>query len=118
MRKTLLALFASLAILAAPASQAQSGAATPAAPKPAAAPAAPAASAEKKPADKPKAAEKIDLNSASAEQLQTLKGIGPARSEAIVKGRPYKGKDDLVRRKIIPQSVYDGIKDQIIAKQS
>ena len=34
-----------------------------------------------------------------------------------MKGRPYKGKDDLVKRKIVPQNVYDDIKDQIIAKQ-
>lgn len=60
---------------------------------------------------------KLDINSASAEELATLTGIGPARSSAIIKGRPYKGKDELVRRKIIPQSVYDQIKDEIIAKQ-
>ncbi len=64
-----------------------------------------------------KAEGKLDINSASAEELATLKGIGPARSEAIVKGRPYRGKDELVRRKILPQSVYDQIKDEIIAKQ-
>ena len=63
------------------------------------------------------AADKLDINSASVEELQKLKGIGPARAEAIVKGRPYRGKDELVRRKIIPQSVYDEITDQIIAKQ-
>jgi len=62
-------------------------------------------------------AEKLDINSATAAQLEQLKGIGPVRAEAIVKGRPYKGKDDLVRMKIIPQSVYDEISDQIIAKQ-
>jgi competence protein ComEA len=63
------------------------------------------------------AAETLDINSASAEELEKLKGIGPARAAAIVKGRPYKGKDDLVRRKIVPQSVYDEISDQIIARQ-
>ena len=47
----------------------------------------------------------------------TLKGIGDARAKAIIKGRPYKGKNELVDRKIVPQAVYDGIKDQIIAKQ-
>jgi DNA uptake protein ComE-like DNA-binding protein len=63
------------------------------------------------------AAEKLDINSASAEELEKLEGIGPVRAAAIVKGRPYKGKDDLVRRKIVPQSVYDKISDRIIAKQ-
>ena len=43
--------------------------------------------------------------------------LGEARARAIVKGRPYSGRDDLVKRKIIPQSVYDEIKDQIIARQ-
>ena len=64
-----------------------------------------------------KKAEPMDINSASEKELATLKGIGDARAAAIVKGRPYKGKDDLVKKKIIPQKVYDEIKDQIIAKQ-
>ena len=59
----------------------------------------------------------LDINSASKEQLDALPGIGTARAEAIIKGRPYKGKDDLVNKKIIPKNVYDGIKDKIIAKQ-
>ena len=63
------------------------------------------------------AAAPMDINSATAKQLATLDGIGEARSAAIVKGRPYNGKDDLVNNKIIPQDVYDKIKDKIIAKQ-
>lgn len=63
------------------------------------------------------AAEKIDINSAALDELATLYGIGEVRAKAIVKGRPYKGKDELVRRKIVPRSVYDRIKDRIIAKQ-
>jgi len=59
----------------------------------------------------------MDINSASEKELDTLPGIGEARAKAIVKNRPYKGKDELVQKKIIPQGVYDGIKDQIIAKQ-
>ena len=73
------------------------------------------------PASAPKtatpAAALIDINSATADQLDALKGIGKARADAIIKGRPYKGKDDLVSKGIIPQSVYDDIKDKIIAKQ-
>jgi len=61
--------------------------------------------------------EPMDINSASEKELATLKGIGDARAKAIVKGRPYKGKDDLVSKKIIPEAVYADIKDQIIAKQ-
>jgi DNA uptake protein ComE-like DNA-binding protein len=75
-----------------------------------AAPAKAAPAAEKK-------AEPMDINTASEKELATLKGIGDARAKAIVKGRPYKGKDELVEKKIIPQNVYDDIKDQIIAKQ-
>jgi competence protein ComEA len=62
-------------------------------------------------------ADKIDINHASAEELMKLDGIGDVRAKAIVKGRPYKGKDDLVDKKILTQPVYDKIKDQIIAKQ-
>ena len=59
----------------------------------------------------------MDINTASEAELASLKGIGPVRAKAIVKGRPYKGKDDLVRRKIVPQNVYDDIREQVIAKQ-
>ena len=64
-----------------------------------------------------KTAEPMDINTASEKELASLKGIGDVRAKAIVKGRPYKGKDDLVAKKIVPQNVYDDIKDQIIAKQ-
>ena len=77
--------------------------------------------AEPKKAEAPKAeakkAEPMDINTASEKELASLKGIGEVRAKAIVKGRPYKGKDDLVNKKIVPQNVYDDIKDQIIAKQ-
>ena len=79
--------------------------------KPAAAPApaAPAAEAKKEP---------MDINTASEKELASLPKIGEARAKAIVKGRPYNGKDDLINKKIIPQDAYDAIKDSIIAKQA
>jgi DNA uptake protein ComE-like DNA-binding protein len=61
--------------------------------------------------------ELLDINSASAAELDALPGIGKAYSAAIIKGRPYKGKDELVQKNIVPQKTYDGIKDKIIAKQ-
>jgi competence protein ComEA len=61
--------------------------------------------------------DKIDINRAKADQLMTLEGIGDARAKAIIKGRPYKGKDELVEKNIVPQAVYDKIKNKIIAKQ-
>lgn len=64
------------------------------------------------------AARLIDINTATKAELDSLPGIGAARSEAIIKGRPYKSKDELVRRSIVPQNVYDTIKDRIIAKQA
>jgi competence protein ComEA len=59
----------------------------------------------------------IDINSATKAQLLTLKGIGDKRAADIIKGRPYKGKDDLVKKEIVPAGVYADIKDKIIAKQ-
>jgi DNA uptake protein ComE-like DNA-binding protein len=61
----------------------------------------------------PAQADQIDINTATKAQLDVLPGIGPARADAIIKGRPYRAKDELVKKNIIPESVYDGIKDRI-----
>ena len=90
------------------------------APKPAPAAPAPAAKADVKPAAAAPEAKKepMDINSATEKELATLPKIGDVRAKAIIKGRPYNGKDDLINKKIIPQDAYDEIKDLIIAKQN
>lgn len=104
MRKLILAIVTTLLFLAGPAlaadKDAKGAAKTPAAAQKA-----------------PMSAEKLDLNTATEQELSELAGIGAVRAKAIIKGRPYKGKDELIARKIIPQSVYNKIKDKVIAKQ-
>jgi len=59
----------------------------------------------------------LDINTAPAAELKAIPGIGDVYSAKIIAGRPYKMKDQLVSRKIIPQATYDKIKEKIVAKQ-
>jgi len=63
------------------------------------------------------ASARLDINSATQAQLEAIKGIGPVYAKKIIEGRPYAKKDQLVSKGILPQGVYDKLKDQLIAKQ-
>ena len=70
--------------------------------------------------DTPKAPAKtvpLDINTASVDELKAIRGIGDANAKKIIDGRPYKRRNELVTKKIIPQETFDKIKNQIVAKQ-
>ncbi len=60
--------------------------------------------------------EKVDLNSASSDELDALSGIGEVTAQKIIDNRPYKTIDDLITKKVVKQNVFDSIKNQLIVK--
>jgi competence protein ComEA len=58
----------------------------------------------------------LDVNTASEDELKALPGISEADAKKIIENRPYKSKDELVQKKVMPKATYDKIKDQIVAK--
>ena len=62
------------------------------------------------------AANQIDINSASRDDLMTLDGIGEVRADAIIRSRPFKLKTELVERRVIPEALYEKIADRVVAR--
>ena len=57
--------------------------------------------------------QKVNINTASKEQLDALPEIGPVKAQAIIDGRPYKKVEDIMKVKGIKQGTFDKIKDHI-----
>ncbi len=59
-------------------------------------------------------ANKININTATVAELDTLVGVGTITAEKIIQGRPYKSVDDLVTKKILNNSTFEKIKDLVM----
>ena len=71
----------------------------------------------KKEAAKAVAATTVDINSATLDELKALPGVGDAYAQKIIDGRPYKGRNELVDKKILPEAVYSKVRTLVKARQ-
>ena len=58
----------------------------------------------------------VDLNSASKKDLAALPGVGPDYAQTIIDARPFNSKEDLLKKKVVPQATYDQIQDRVVAQ--
>ncbi len=67
-------------------------------------------------ADAKAVAKLVNLNTATAKELDALPSIGKARTKAIIAGRPYNSVDDLMIKKVLPKDSFEAIKGKVSVK--
>ncbi len=55
----------------------------------------------------------ININTATASELDTLPGVGPVTAQKIIDGRTYQTVEELLSRKIVGQSTFEKIKGSL-----
>jgi competence protein ComEA len=55
----------------------------------------------------------INLNTATASELDSLPGVGEVTAQKIINNRPYGASDDLVAKKVVSQKIYSQLKDKV-----
>ncbi len=58
----------------------------------------------------------LDINTASATELDKIKYVGAKRAAAIIAGRPWKSTDELVTRKVLPKAYYEKVKGNLFVQ--
>jgi DNA uptake protein ComE-like DNA-binding protein len=58
----------------------------------------------------------VDLNSSSKKDLAALPGVGPHFAQSIIDARPFSSKEDLLKKKVVPQATYNKIRDRVTAQ--
>ncbi len=62
--------------------------------------------------------DRVDINHARLNELLKVPGMTPSWAGRIIRYRPYHAKSDLLQRGVVPDAVYDRIKDFIITHRN
>jgi DNA uptake protein ComE-like DNA-binding protein len=61
---------------------------------------------------------KVDLNTATKEQLQALPGVSESLADRIIAARPFKAKNDLVSKNLMTKAEYEKVSSHVMVKET